>query len=152
MAAIQWTDALALGLPFLDRSHERCFALLAQAQQVDDGQLEAAWRALLGCMQENFEREDRWMQSTGFACAKPHGIQHRVVLQVMNEGLLQAREGKVLQVREMARQLGPWLVKHIQTMDAALALHLRGVGFDPADPPAQDLAVPAALDAETARV
>ena len=32
----------------------------------------------------------------------------------------------------MARQLAVWLPLHAQAMDAALALHLRRVGFDPA--------------------
>jgi hypothetical protein len=32
----------------------------------------------------------------------------------------------------MACELAVWFVQHAQTMDAALALHLRSVGFDAA--------------------
>ena len=36
----------------------------------------------------------------------------------------------VLILRQMARELAQWFPQHAQTMDAALALHLRSVGFD----------------------
>ena len=39
-------------------------------------------------------------------------------------------EGDV--VRAMASELAVWFPRHAQSMDAALALHLRRVGFDPA--------------------
>ena len=72
------------------------------------------------------------MRSTGHASRKDHAIQHRLVLEVMREGALQSGEGRLLQVREMARQLRGWYEKHVQTMDAALALHLRSARFEPA--------------------
>jgi hypothetical protein len=34
-------------------------------------------------------------------------------------------------LRHMAKELALWFPQHAQTMDAALALHLRGVGYDP---------------------
>jgi hypothetical protein len=34
-------------------------------------------------------------------------------------------------IRQLARDLAAWVPQHAQTMDAALALHLRNVGFDP---------------------
>ena len=36
-----------------------------------------------------------------------------------------------LRLRDLARELGVWFTQHAQSMDAALALHLRGVGYDP---------------------
>jgi hypothetical protein len=35
-------------------------------------------------------------------------------------------------VRQMAHEIGIWFPQHAQTMDAALAQHLRGVGYDAA--------------------
>jgi hemerythrin len=81
----------------------------------------------------SFAREDEWMQATRFSCRRDHTLQHRVVLEVMREGLVQAREGQLPQVRQMASQFRDWYHKHVQTMDAALALHLRGQRFDPAN-------------------
>lgn len=47
------------------------------------------------------------------------------------EGLVQANGGDVVALRNMANELSVWFLKHAQTMDAALALHLRRVGHDP---------------------
>ena len=40
--------------------------------------------------------------------------------------------GELDVVRTMARELAVWFPQHSQSMDAALALHLRRVGYDPA--------------------
>jgi hemerythrin len=132
MAASNRPEALSLGLPFMDGAREKFIGLLTSVDNADNARLASAWQDLVLCAAENFAREDVWMRATGHASRKDHEIQHRVVLSVMREGALQAGEGKLLQVREMARQLRGWYEKHVQTMDAALALHLRGARFQPA--------------------
>lgn len=132
MAALDRSGALSLDLPFMDQACKEFLGLLALVDRADNAQLPSAWRDLVDCAAENFAREDIWMRTTGHASRKEHAIQHRVVLSVMREGALQAEEGRLLQVREMAHQLRDWYVKHVQTMDAALALHLRGARFEPA--------------------
>jgi len=132
MAPLQWSDALSHDLPFMDRAHQRFVSLLALVDAADDKQLERAWRALVEYTSDLFALEDERMEATRFASRNGHSLQHRVVLEVMCEGLVQAGEGRLLQVREMARQLAGWYVGHVRTMDAALALHLRGVGLDSA--------------------
>ena len=131
MAALNWSDALVLDLPFMDREHQAFVELIERVDVADDAHLALAWSDLVACTTNHFAREDLWMQSSGFASRKDHIVQHRVVLEVMREGLVHARERRFLQVREMARQLRSWYIKHVQTMDAALALHLRGRRFDP---------------------
>ena len=133
MAALDRSEALSLELPFMDRAREEFMDLLTLVDKADNARLPSAWQDLVLCAAENFAREDVWMRATGHASQKDHEIQHRVVLGVMREGALQAGEGKLLQVREMARQLRGWYEKHVQTMDAALALHLRGARFKPAN-------------------
>jgi hemerythrin len=133
MAALERSEALSLGLPFMDRAREEFIDLLTSVDNADNARLPSTWQDLVVCAAENFAREDVWMRATGHASQKDHEIQHRVVLAVMREGALQAGEGKLLQVREMARQLRGWYEKHVQTMDAALALHLRGARFEPAN-------------------
>jgi len=52
----------------------------------------------------------------------------------MREGLQAARSGQtdaLASLRQMALELGVWFSSHAQSMDAALALHLRRVGYDP---------------------
>ena len=54
------------------------------------------------------------------------------LVQVMREGTARAEQGDLKVLRVMAGELALWFPQHAQSMDAALALHLRRVGFDPA--------------------
>jgi hemerythrin-like metal-binding protein len=132
MAALQWSESLSLDLPPMDQTHQEFVELLAQVEGADDAQLVPAWRALIDHTVDHFGTEDAWMRSTGFSSTNCHTVQHRVVLEVMREGLVQGLKNQTDAIRRMARELAVWFVQHAQTMDAALALHLRSVGFDAA--------------------
>ncbi len=131
MALLEWSDALALDLPLMDLTHQEFVVLLAQVESASDAALPAAWQTLVTHTEAHFGQEDEWMKATHFASSNCHSIQHKVVLDVMREGAaLEGAEG-VRTVRQMARELAAWFPQHAQAMDAALALHLRRVGFDP---------------------
>lgn len=130
MPVLQWSETLSLDLPQLDETHQEFVVLLARVETADDARLVPAWRALVEHTVDHFGREDAWMRSTGFTSTHCHTVQHRVVLEVLCEGLVQGLKGQNEPIRHMARELAVWFVQHVQTMDAALALHLRSVGFD----------------------
>ncbi len=132
MAALQWSESLSLDLPPMDETHQEFVVLLARVEEAADAQVLPAWHDLIEHTVEHFGREDDWMRRTGFSSANCHSVQHRVVLEVMREGLVQGGKGQLGVIRHMASELAAWFVQHAQTMDAALALHLRGVGFDAA--------------------
>ena len=131
MSQLEWSESLALGLPAMDDTHREFVDLLGQVALAADAALTVRWAALIAHTQDHFGREDQWMQSTGFSSSNCHSTQHTVVLQVMREGLAQAQAGDVGGLRQMAHELGQWFAQHAQSMDAALALHLRSTGFDP---------------------
>ena len=131
MAFLEWSDALALDLPLMDDTHREFVDLLALVQQAADSDLPGAWQALIDHTDAHFAQEDRWMLSTRFAASNCHTLQHKVVLEVMREGAVQARGGDLDALRVMAGELAAWFPVHAQSMDAALALHLRRAGFDP---------------------
>lgn len=131
MAALEWSDALSLDLPLMDATHVEFVELLAVVEQASDAEIATAWDALLTHTEEHFGQEDAWMASTRFASGNCHSLQHKVVLQVMHEAARRAREGDGKVLRVMAAELALWFPQHAQSMDAALALHLRRVGFDP---------------------
>jgi len=128
---MQWSPTLGLEMPVMDDTHEACVALLAEVVQAPDETLLSRWALLIDHTQEHFDREDAWMAQTGFASGNCHATQHNVILQVMREGGKRGLMGELDLVRQMAYELGLWLANHIQSMDAALALHLRSAGFDP---------------------
>lgn len=146
--ALAWTDALVLGLDFMDDTHQAFVELLARCEAAPDADLLPLWRELVAHTEDHFGREDRWMAQTGFASGNCHSVQHRVVLQVLREGTVRAEEGDLGPVRQMIGELATWFPQHAQTMDAALALHLRGMGYDAAT---GRVHAPSALPAERIR-
>lgn len=131
MHLLQWSDALSLDLPLMDDTHREFVDLLACAAQAGDDALLPAWDRLIAHTQDHFDREDRWMTDTGFSSTHCHMTQHKVVLHVMREGARRGQGGDLALVRQMASELALWFPQHAQSMDAALALHVRGVGYDP---------------------
>lgn len=131
MATLEWSDALALDVPAMDSTHQEFVALLAQAEVAGDAQLGALWGTLMAHTESHFGQEDRWMQATGFSAENCHTTQHKVVLEIMHEAAKHYASGDLGRVREMLPELANWFSYHAQTMDAALAQHMRNVGFDP---------------------
>ncbi len=128
---LAWSDALSLELDFMDNTHREFVDLLAATELADDDTVLERFSALIDHTDDHFGREDQWMKDTHFSSSNCHAMQHNVVLQVMREGLKRGQEqGDLKMVRQMAHELGIWFPQHAQTMDAALALHLRRVGYD----------------------
>ena len=131
-ATLSWSDALALGLDAMDETHREFIVLLALVDQAGDTDLLPAWQRVVDHTQNHFDREDQWMRSTRFSSSNCHSMQHQVVLQVMREVASRVQiTGDMEMLRDMSLQLGQWFLHHAQSMDAALALHLRNTGFDP---------------------
>ena len=131
MSALQWSDSFALDLPLMDDTHREFIDLLALVVNAADEDLLPAWKALIDHTDDHFAREDQWMQNTRFASGNCHSMQHKVILQVMRDGAQRGLHGELGVVRQMANELGIWFPQHAQTMDAALAIHLRSTGYDP---------------------
>ncbi len=125
MNTVKWSDTLLLDFEPMDGIHRVFVDLLARAQQAPDAELAQAWSAVIEHTAMHFGQEDEWMRKTHFSGAENHILQHRVVLNLLREGLMQAQAGQFSPVREMAGELAVWFAKHTQTQDAALALHMR---------------------------
>ena len=132
LSRLKWSDALSLGMPGMDDGHKTLVALLDLAHEATDAAVLGLWRDLIAHTATVFAREDQWMLATGFSSTHLHATQHKVVLQVMREGLNTGESGDLALIRKMADELGQWFANHAQSMDAALALHLRKTGYDPA--------------------
>ncbi|WP_332814879.1 bacteriohemerythrin [Ramlibacter sp.] len=132
MPLLPWSEDLALGLDVMDETHREFIALLARCEASSDEALPAAWNEMVAHTADHFGREDDWMEATGFAAVNCHSGQHRMVLQVLQDGVRMAAEGRLEPVRQMVRELAIWFPQHSATMDAALARHLRSVGYDDA--------------------
>jgi hemerythrin-like metal-binding protein len=127
MQAVKWTPSLWLGFDPMDTMNREFMELLACAQVASDAQVLDTWQALVAHTARHFGTEDRWMRSEAFATVEQHTLEHRVVLNLLREGLGQAQRGDMAPVRQMAGELGAWFSRHTQSLDAALALHMRRV-------------------------
>jgi len=132
MPTLPCSEELKLGLPAMDDAHREFVELLATARNSDNDALPDAWQALIDHTQARFDQEDAWMRATRYAASGSHCTQHRLILQVMRDGQASALKGNITPVRLMTRELQVWFPQHAQGMDAALASHLRRIGFDPA--------------------
>ena len=136
MPTLIWSDALALSHPEMDLTHQEFVALLAATeaavQQSPPAGLEA-YKALVEHTVAHFGQEDRWMLATGFAPENCHSFQHAQVLALMQEVTALAEQQQDYgPLQRVLPELGIWFVSHAQSMDAALAEHLKQRGFDPA--------------------
>lgn len=132
MTRLQWTEALSLDFPGMDDAHRTFVDKLDLAHEATDATVLGLWRDVVAHTASVFEREDQWMLATRFSSTHIHATQHKVVLQVMREGLNAGESGDLALIRKMAGELGQWFANHAQSMDAALALHLRKTGYDSA--------------------
>ncbi|WP_213360764.1 hemerythrin domain-containing protein [Brachymonas denitrificans] len=131
MSTLQWSDDLALGVGAMDQTHIEFVDLLAEVQQAPDDTLLAKWAELIDHTQVHFDNENRWMVETRFAAGNCHTTHHKAVLDVMRDGLRYGQQGHRNIVRQMAAELTTWFPQHADSMDAALAWHLKRVGYDP---------------------
>jgi len=125
MSPIGWTDALHLAHEPVDRVHRMFVNLLAAAEGANDTDLVSAWGVAIHHTAVHAASENRWMRETHFADATDHQLQHRVVLDLLRDGLAMAHDGQLDAVRELACGLDAWFFQHTQAMDAALALCMR---------------------------
>lgn len=139
MAAITWTETLALQQPRMDTTHREFVDLLNLLEQALDGPAEGLTAALDRFAEhtvEHFAQEDAWMAQLGFAAENCHGFQHQGVLQVVQEVQRRlhanpADGANQALVRDLVPGLAQWFPGHAQNMDAALALTMQEHGFDP---------------------
>ena len=136
MSTLAWSPELALAQPHMDATHQEFIDLLAEAEAAlagHHGTLLERFETLVDHTLEHFGQEDRWMAATGFAPENCHSYQHQAVLGVMIECAKRAREQADFEpLRVAVGELAIWFPQHAQMMDAALAEHMRNVGFDPA--------------------
>lgn len=133
MPQLEWSETLALDLPLMDSTHQEFVEILSTVETAPDAELLARWHELVEHTEAHFGQEDRWMLATRFASGNCHATQHKVVLQVLREAETAVRQktAPLDVLRRLCGELALWFPQHAQSMDAALALHLRRVGYDP---------------------
>jgi hemerythrin-like metal-binding protein len=138
MSTLTWRTDFELAQPRMDATHREFVQQLADLEALAAGRpsaASAALQALLDHTVAHFAQEERWMTQLGFAADNCHELQHRNVLQVLQEVARRlAAEGDALDpeiVPRLVQALAEWFPAHALMMDAALAETMTERGFDP---------------------
>jgi hemerythrin len=126
MAPIQWTPALAVGVPEIDAQHQELFRrserLIAALRGGDRSEVARVVRYLSDYVQLHFQAEERFMREIGF----PGLDGHRAVHDAFREDfarLAQDFERKgptALVALTMHNWLSDWLRMHVSGLDVEI--------------------------------
>ena len=125
-----WSDALAIGIPEIDRQHRYLVESIAEARRTLPEQpppelVEQLTRDLLAYAICHFETEEILMQRHAYGDAERHRQQHRDfsarVIALRDE----LRAGRPVSRAELLDFLGDWLRHHIMHTDRGLGEFLR---------------------------
>jgi hemerythrin len=124
MTGLTQFDATTLHFAPMDDLHHQFMRRLDDVIASSDSALAEKWLALIQTAEQVFGQENTWMVDTHFAHTPRHTLQHKVVLNVMREGLALARRGQLSDVRNMSGELAHWFTKHTLSADVPLAHHM----------------------------
>jgi len=112
-----------VGYPPMDAVHEEFHGLLEALQSPgDEGEkLLALHEHLL----RHCSQEERWMRESNFPACECHQREHEMLLEVIAEVRRRFDAGDSEIVARLALELPQWFELHANSMDAALAVHLR---------------------------
>lgn len=119
---LTWSDALLLGYPAMDETHQDFVRCVGALQSSPDTEFPARLRDTLTHCESHFEQEAGWMKSTDFPAAQCHIDEHEAVLRSLREAEeFLGRGGDLQRVRSIAAALVDWFPAHADYMDAALS-------------------------------
>lgn len=129
-AQLAWSDALSVGYPAMDDTHEEFVALVRAMQAADDDAFAASVDAFLEHAVAHFAQENEWMRATGFPAANCHIDEHEAVLGSVREVSKHLRAGGAVgPCRALAESLAGWFPGHTDYMDASLAQWMTRLRF-----------------------
>ena len=120
----------AVGFAPMDAIHREFHDLLTALEEPGDQgeKLLALHEHLL----RHCSQEERWMVDSNFPACACHAREHETLLEVISEVRRRFDAGDSDIVVSLAEELPRWFEHHANTMDAALAVHLRECGERPA--------------------
>lgn len=126
-----WFEGFVLGCDPMDATHRDFVDIVGRLLDADESELMARIAELLEHSEAHFAQENDWMAKTAFPPIHCHTDEHANVLAVIREVQRRLAGGDADVARNLARELPAWFANHAETMDMALANHMRRVGFDP---------------------
>lgn len=127
---MEWSKRYALGIARMDATHREFIDFcneLSVLPPESEGFL-GRFDAFIEHTTAHFDQENRWMEAVNFPPC--HREEHDRVLAVAREVRQRVGKGDFFLARRLIEELAPWFDQHVDGMDAALAFHLKEIGFD----------------------
>jgi len=128
--AIEWTDALSIGVDAIDADHKTLLALLNRCQQAmavkeSEQDIHSILDELSDYVQTHFQREESVMAVVDYPGLENHRQVHQLLLKQVEKrrGLLKRGE---LTIGDLVALLHSWLLDHIDNMDGAIKPYCEG--------------------------
>jgi len=109
----------------IDRQHDQFCALMQALAQTEDFDFGPRLLDIHTHLLRHCADEERWMCETAFPAFAAHKQEHEALLEVVSEVRRRCDAGDVEIVSNFAAALPEWFGAHANTMDAALAFHLK---------------------------
>jgi hemerythrin-like metal-binding protein len=126
---MDWGERYELGVARMDETHREFVGHYNALAAASPEQFVALFDVFYAHTEAHFDQENRWMDAVDFPPC--HRGEHDRVLEVMREVRVRVEKGDAFLGRRLVEELHPWFDNHVDTMDAALAFHLKDIGFDP---------------------
>jgi hemerythrin-like metal-binding protein len=132
-----------VGFEPMDELHREFRDLVVALAAPEGGDYGALLLALHEHLLQHCAIEEQWMKGSDFPSCACHRQEHEMLLEVISEVRRRCDAGDVEVVQRLAAELPRWFEIHANTMDAALAFHLRehGVTGRPAGSKVEPLGV-----------
>ena len=125
-SAIQWSPALAVGIPEIDAQHQELFRraerLVSALRAGDRGEVEPLVRYLTDYVVEHFSAEERYMREIGYPGLEGHRAAHDTFREDLAEMVADyEKKGPTpLVALTMHNWLSDWLRRHVGGLDVEI--------------------------------
>lgn len=119
-------DRYVLGIAQMDDTHREFAGLVNQMESADKSEFISLFIQLIQHTEAHFAAENQLMKETAFPAIREHMGEHDRVLGDLHRLGENVAQGKTAMGRAYAQhQLPDWFNLHAQTMDSALAAHMK---------------------------
>lgn len=122
ITAFDWSAALALDDPEMDRTHQDFVVLIDRLLKAADAEVAPLLDEAIAHTREHFLQETTAMQMTAFPPIHCHEREHSNIMEVMLKVRERVAEGDTAIARTLAAALAEWLALHIDSMDRVLSM------------------------------
>lgn len=124
-----WLPQYELGCAPMDETHKEFVDWINRLAEVPAEAFLPAFDDFVVHTIAHFEQEDVWMEGSRFPPIHCHKDEHQRVLATLRSIRRFVEKGDVAIGRRAVEELVSWFASHAATMDTALSVHMRNVGY-----------------------